>query len=68
MKSKEQLERLAKNPFYTLSADEQEELNAYNEQEKQPKKKSSTSPKKHGNATVKRTGKLDKHPSDPVVE
>ena len=69
-KSIETILRLAKNPYYTLTAEEQALLDDYNNASESGKKKSSRKPqlKKHGNATVKETGKLSKHIDDPVVE
>lgn len=68
MKTREQLEKLAKNPFYKLSHEEEEFLTQTNEivAEEDPKKKANLVPK--GNAAVKRIGKLEKHQTDPVAE
>jgi len=75
MKDIEQLKRLAQNPFYQMS---EEELAALKEAEKNSDSPKKTSSKKQkpleeqeevkGAAPVKETGKLNKHPSDPVTE
>lgn len=75
MKSIEQLKRLAQNPFYQMS---DEEISALKEAEqgsssqKKVSSKTKTALKGQeqvkGAAPVKETGKLAKHPSDPVSE
>lgn len=65
----EQLQKLASNPFYKLTPEEQAQLHQSNElvsEEAQPKTTGKIGPKE--NAAVKRTGKLEKHESDPVAE
>ena len=68
MKTVEQLEKLSKNPFYVMSEEEAktlEEAQKATSVSVENKKKESYS---LGNATVKETGKLDKHHGDPVKE
>lgn len=66
MKTIEQLRSLAKNPFYVLTEEEKQALAAadslsiYSPSDDSKKKSS------RGNAAVKETGKLNKHPTDPV--
>lgn len=75
MKSIQQLEQLAQNPFYKMSEEEAKFL-------KDSKKSGAKSPKAQevnrpqdntvrtskSNAAVKETGKLNKHIGDPVKE
>ena len=69
MKSLKLLQQLAKNPFYTLTPEEQEYLanppEAGTENIGRPKK---TRVSSKGNAAVKSVGKLNKHTTDPVAE
>lgn len=72
MKSDELLKKLADNPFYKMSTQEAqrlEELKSGNVSssvaEDRKKKVSQTT---LGTAVVKETGKLHKHPTDPVSE
>ena len=65
-KSIEQLRQLAKNPYYSLSTEEQLQLAQAESQSNSggtpvPKFQSSK-----GSATVKEIGKLNKHSGDPV--
>jgi hypothetical protein len=66
MKDLKQLQRMAANPFYTMSKKEMEDLEKLQAQEQNlevtPEKKESV----YGSAVVKETGKLNKHISDPV--
>lgn len=62
MKSTKVLQKLAKNPFYKMTPEEQEQLQ--NGSESFPKAKVSSK----GNAAVKSVGKLNKHETDPVAE
>ena len=69
MKSLRLLQQLAKNPFYTLTPEEEDYLNnppePGTENQGLPKKRL-VSPR--GNAAVKSVGKINKHNTDPVAE
>ncbi len=65
-KSIEQLRQLAKNPYYTLTNEEQLQLA---QAESQSNDGTTTAPKvqsSKGSATVKEIGRLNKHSGDPV--
>ena len=67
MKTIEQLLKLAKNPFYTPTVEEQQRIDDYNSgkgEAIEPKKKVSSK----GNAIVKSVGTLNKHQTGPVKE
>ena len=72
MKSVEQLNRLQENPFYEFSEEEQKLLDESGnqdivssvEEDKQLPKGYATSEE---GVAVKETGRVDKHPSDPVA-
>lgn len=65
MKSAKVLQKLAKNPSYKLTQEEQEQLEAFNRTgQESPKVRVSSK----GNAAVKSVGKLNKHETDPVAE
>ena len=73
MKSDDTLVRLAQNPHYKMSDAEVERLEQIGQDEPRFSSVSVDSKKKQsqttlGSATVKETGKLNKHPSDPVRE
>jgi hypothetical protein len=73
MKSIEQLVKLSQNPFYKMSEEEVKTLETVEQDTPKVSSKSVDSKKKVsqttlGNATVKETGKLSKHASDPVSE
>lgn len=73
MKSDEVLVRLAQNPHYKMSDDEVKRLDQMGQDAPKTSSVSVDSKKKQaqttlGSATVKETGKLNKHPSDPVSE
>jgi hypothetical protein len=71
MKSIDTLVKLSQNPHYHLSEEEQKAVDGV--QQPEPVTSSVTVDEKkkesqvvRGNAAVKETGKLDKHPSDPI--
>lgn len=73
MKSDETLVKLSQNPFYKMNDAEKEQLEKIAQDEPKVSSVSVESKKKEatvtlGNATVKETGKLAKHASDPVSE
>jgi hypothetical protein len=73
MKSIEQLVRLSQNPFYKMSESEVKQLESVKQDEPITSSVTEDSKKKVsqttlGSATVKETGKLNKHSSDPVSE
>lgn len=72
MKSDETLIKLSQNPHYNMSEEESQRLDELasaprtsSVKEDSKKKVAQTT---YGSATVKETGKLQKHPSDPVSE
>lgn len=71
MKSDETLIQLSRNPHYKMSEEESKRLSQLNSKRtssvKEDSKKKVTQVVK-GSATVKETGKVNKHPSDPVKE
>lgn len=68
MKSIEQLKRLATNPFYTFTEEEQAALAASASEQQAGGENSSPKFPTKGSAAVKQVGKLDKHTTDPVKE
>lgn len=73
MKSDEQIIKLSENPFYVLTPQEQQRLESIKKSGTKVSSVAEDSKKKQsqavrGNATVKETGKLKKHSSDPVSE
>lgn len=70
MKSIDQLQKLAENPFYTMDEEEKQVLNEANAREHyssvQDENKKKESQVVLGNAAVKEIGKLHKHATDPI--
>lgn len=72
MKTVEQLKKLSQNPFYVMSEQESEVLEETESIAKRTSSVTKDNKKKEsysrGNATVKETGKLNKHHGDPRAE